>query len=280
MKRSQSESSTPRATPGHILEIPLSLIDEPEQPDRRSMNQDSLSELAESLKSEGQLQPGLVRPSGNRYVIVAGHRRYRAAHLAQLPTFRAEVLDLTPDKARRAGIHENLHREDLTPMEQARIVHTLMHEDGLEVYHLMQLFKKGQGWIQSRIDLWHMPDYITEEIDRGKLSIGVARELMDITDEEHRRYLVGMAVNFGCSIRMAQSWRQQWASQLPMQEELKKDPASHAYTPTPGEVKMPCWFCSASTPLPLLAMVRFCPDCITNADKVRTSYQGPPAPSS
>ena len=252
-----------------MFRVPILAINEPPAPLRESISQEAIAELADSLQRQGQLQPILVTQTGNRFTIIAGHRRFLAARLLGWTQITAQVVTGTDLELHEISIAENLQREDLTPTEEARIVYQLHHEHGLELRAIMKMLNKGEGWVQARIDIFFMPEYIRDEIASGKLSIGVARTLMDITDEEHRRYLIGMAVSFGCTIRMAQSWKQQWAAAQPMKEATDNAPPSVAFTPNPGEVTMPCWYCSEQHTIPMLSVVRLCPTCLTSADRAR-----------
>jgi ParB/RepB/Spo0J family partition protein len=270
-------SSTPLNTTTElapVCKVPIIAIDEPPAPLRESISQEAIAELADSLERLGQLQAIILKQNGTRFTIIAGHRRFLAARLLGWNFINGSVVTGDALLLQRMSIAENIQREDLTPLEEARIVYQLHHQQGLELRTIMHMLNKGEGWVQARLDIAFMPDYIKDELACRKLSIGVARELMDIGDEEHRRYLVGMAVSFGCTVRMAQSWKQQWAAAQPMKEATDAAPTSVAYTPNPGEVTMPCWFCSSQTTIPMLSVLRFCPDCLKAADAARTGILG------
>lgn len=273
-KSSSSKNSKTTPPPPITVLVRMDAIDEPPVPLRSKIDQDKISELADSMQARGLLQPILLRERKDRYQIIAGHRRFLAAKLLNWNQIVATVKICNEAQSHLDAIAENLHREDLTPLEEARLVYDLHYNDKLEPAPIARLLNRGLGWVQSRLDLYFMPEYLKEELDAKRISMAVARELMEIQDEDHRRYLVGMAVQFGCSLRMAQSWVQQRRAEQPMLDAIKADPAQHEPITRLGEVKMPCWFCSSPTPLPILSIVRFCPDCLLSADKVRQGHVG------
>ncbi len=261
-----------------VFRAPIDQIDEPPEPLRQTIDQQAIAELADSLNHYGQLVPIILTQTTDRLQIIAGHRRFLAARLLNWTHIDARIFNGPPIDHTAISAAENLQREDLTAIEESRIVFDMHHTQGLEIRAIMHRLNKGEGWVQSRLDIAFMPDYIKDEIAARRISIGVARELMGIEEEEHRRYLVGMAVNFGCTVRMAQSWRQQWRAQQPMKDEQAKAPPPAPYAAGAGEVTLPCWFCSEQHTIPLLSVVRLCPDCLRSADQARTGRTGPPTP--
>lgn len=158
-------------------DILASLIDaDPNQP-RRHFDEASLQELADSLRAEGQIVPITVRPVGDRFVIVQGERRWRAAQLAGLPTLRAEVADIAPEASYLLALIENIQRADLTPLEEAAAYQRLL-ANGFNQTTLGKRIGKSQSSIAQKLRLLKLPAEVQTAIDDGTLSEGHARQLL------------------------------------------------------------------------------------------------------
>lgn len=162
-------------------DIPITLIDpDPDQP-RRHFDETTLQELADSLVANRQIVPITVRPVGERFVIVQGERRWRAAQLAGLATLRAEVSDIAPDAAYLLALIENLQRNDLTPLEEANAYERLL-AGGYNQTSLGQRIGKSQSYIAQKLRLLKLPVEVQTALDEGKLSEGHARQLLRLEE--------------------------------------------------------------------------------------------------
>jgi ParB family transcriptional regulator, chromosome partitioning protein len=171
-----------------IREIPVEkILPNPAQP-RLSYEEDSLTELADSIREHGVLQPILVRPVGSKYELIAGERRWRASRLAQRETIPAIVAEFDDQTALEVSIIENLQREDVSPLEEAAMFRKMM-DLGYSVRQLAQKIGKDKGYVENRMRLADAPPEIRELVSVRKDSISHAYELMKITDERTRRRL-------------------------------------------------------------------------------------------
>lgn len=161
-----------------LLDLELSLIDpDPDQP-RKHFDPVKLAELAESMQRDGLAVPIMVRPAGERFIIVHGERRYRAALSLGWATIRAEIRrDLESDSARWLALIENIQRDDLTPIEEAREYERRLSE-GLTQQQLAQRIGKTRSYIAQKLRLLTLPKPIMLYIERGALSEGHARQLL------------------------------------------------------------------------------------------------------
>ena len=133
-----------RATQAQIREVPISrILPNPAQP-RLSYEEDSLTELADSIREHGVLQPILVRPVGGQYELIAGERRWRASRMAQRDSIPAIVVDFDDETALEVSIIENLQREDVSPLEEASMFRK-MTDLGYSVRQLAQKIGKDKG---------------------------------------------------------------------------------------------------------------------------------------
>ena len=178
-----------RATHAQIREVPVSkILPNPAQP-RLSYDEDSLTELADSIREHGVLQPILVRPSGAQFELIAGERRWRASRMAERETIPAIVVDFDESTALEVSIIENLQREDVSPLEEATMFRKMTEAFGYSVRQLAQKVGKDKGYVENRLRLSDAPADIRELVSLRKDTISHAYELMKIGDERQRRRL-------------------------------------------------------------------------------------------
>jgi ParB family chromosome partitioning protein len=177
-----------RATHAQIREVPTSrILPNPAQP-RLSYEEDSLTELADSIREHGVLQPILVRPVGGQYELIAGERRWRASRMAQRDSIPAIVVDFDDETALEVSIIENLQREDVSPLEEASMFRK-MTDLGYSVRQLAQKIGKDKGYVENRMRLADAPPEIRDLVSVRKDTISHAYELMKVRDERTRRRL-------------------------------------------------------------------------------------------
>ncbi len=178
-----------RATHAQIREVPVGkILPNPAQP-RLSYDEDSLTELADSIREHGVLQPILVRPSGSQFELIAGERRWRASRMAERATIPAIVVDFDESTALEVSIIENLQREDVSPLEEATMFRKMTETFGYSVRQLAQKLGKDKGYVENRLRLSDAPADIRELVSLRKDTISHAYELMKIGDERQRRRL-------------------------------------------------------------------------------------------
>jgi ParB family chromosome partitioning protein len=177
-----------RATRAQIREVPVErILPNPAQP-RLSYEEDSLTELAASIREHGVLQPILVRPIGSQYELVAGERRWRASRMASRETIPAIVAEFDEETALEVSIIENLQREDVSPLEEAAMFRK-MTDLGYSVRQLAQKIGKDKGYVENRMRLADAPPEVRELVSLRKDTLSHAYELMKIGDERTRRRL-------------------------------------------------------------------------------------------
>ncbi|HET7685503.1 MAG TPA: ParB/RepB/Spo0J family partition protein [Sphingomicrobium sp.] len=177
-----------RATRAQLREVGIDkILPNPAQP-RLSYEEDSLTELADSIREHGVLQPILVRTVGNQYELIAGERRWRASRMAERETIPAIVVEFDEQTALEVSIIENLQREDVSPLEEASMFRK-MTDLGYSVRQLAQKIGKDKGYVENRIRLAEAPPEIRELVSLRKDTLSHAYELMKIGDERTRRRL-------------------------------------------------------------------------------------------
>ncbi len=185
-----------------IQEIPIGELDpNPDQP-RQTFDDESIAQLADSIRDQGVLQPLLVVPSaGGRYRIVAGERRYRAGRLADLETLPCIVKDIDVIRQMEIALIENLQREDLNPMEAAKGIQALMKQCGYTQEKVSARLGKSRPAVANLLRLLTLPEEITEMVRDGRLSAGHARVLAGLANKEQQLALGRKAAEEGLSVR-------------------------------------------------------------------------------
>jgi ParB family chromosome partitioning protein len=165
---------------GALRELPIEqLLPNPQQP-RQNFAREALADLAASIRSSGILQPLVVRPRGDRFEILVGERRWRAAQEAGLRRVPAVVRDATDAEALQLALVENLLREDLNPLEEAQAYQRLLGQFGWTQEELAQRIGRDRSSIANALRLLRLPTIIQEDLRNGRLTMGHARALLSL----------------------------------------------------------------------------------------------------
>lgn len=184
-----------------VVEIPLEEIEpNPYQP-REHFSQESLKELAESIKKDGLIQPIVVVENGiDGYIIVAGERRYRACKLAKLKTIKAIVLDITKEQMQQFALIENIQREDLNPIELAKSYQALIELHGVTHEELASIIHKSRTHITNTLRLLLLSEKTQKALVEKKITAGHAKMLIGL-DEKEQKTMVDSIIGQKLSVR-------------------------------------------------------------------------------
>lgn len=184
-----------------VISVAISKISpDPGQP-RKTFNDESLEELALSIKEHGIIQPLIVKKDGNNYLIIAGERRYRAAEKIGLKKLPVIVRDFNEQKAREISLIENLQREDLNAIEEAQAIKELMEAYDLTQEEIAKKLGKARPSIANAVRLLNLPESLQDAVKTGVLSAGHARALLAIPDKKTQLELATKAIDEGWSVR-------------------------------------------------------------------------------
>ncbi len=184
---------------GH--ELPIEMISpNPNQP-RTDIDEDKISELADSIKKVGVLQPIIVRPHGEDYQIIAGERRWRAARAAGLTNVPVRILPSSETESLEIALIENLQRQDLNAMEEARGYRRLLTEYQMTQAELADKVSKSRSTITNVLRLLDLPEEVQELVYKGLLTSGHARAVLSVPDEGLRTTLAQKVIDGGLSVR-------------------------------------------------------------------------------
>ncbi|MDR7587081.1 MAG: ParB/RepB/Spo0J family partition protein [Armatimonadota bacterium] len=164
--------------PDRPSEIPLSRLSPGAFQPRQEIDPQELAELAESVRRHGVLQPIVVRPVGDRFEVVAGERRWRAAEAAGLQTIPAVIREMDDRQAVEVALVENLQRQDLSPLERARAYRRLVEEFGLTQEQVAERVGKSQPAVANTLRLLQLPAPVQASLEAGRISEGHARAIL------------------------------------------------------------------------------------------------------
>jgi ParB family chromosome partitioning protein len=188
-----------------LAQLPVGLVHpNPRQP-RRRFDHESTAALAESVRAQGLVQPVVVRsrPAGG-YELIAGERRWRAAREAGLETIPALVRETGDRDALLLGLVENVAREQLTPVEEARAYALLIDEFDLGLGEIAERVGRSKPSVSNRMRLLDLPEDVLAMLERGELTEGHARAVLAVPDHDERRRLAREIVRRGLSVRDAE----------------------------------------------------------------------------
>lgn len=182
--------------------LKLSEIEPNREQPRKRFDEEALTQLAESIRIHGVIQPLLVRPAaGGTYQLVAGERRWRAARMAGLTEVPAVIKELSEQEAMELALIENLQREDLNPIEEALGYQELMDAYGFTQEQVAKRVGKSRSAVANALRLISLPEEIRPMLEDGSLSAGHARALLSLDDPKEMTELASAAVKNGYSVR-------------------------------------------------------------------------------
>lgn len=192
------------ATP-ELVHVPVGSIRANARQPRKRLDTERIDELAESIRAQGLVQPVVVRPGAEGgYELIAGERRWRAARVAGLATVPALVRETDDRDSLLLALIENVAREDLSPVDEARAYAALMDEFGLALGEVAEQVGRSKPTVSNRVRLLELPDDVLGLVERGQLSEGHARAVLAVPDNEERRRLARRIVRQGMSVRAAE----------------------------------------------------------------------------
>lgn len=181
--------------------IPTNLITPNSLQPREDFNPQSMEELVQSIKEKGIIQPVLVRKKGEGYELIAGERRFRAANILNFHEIPAIIKDAEDLDSLEIALIENIQRENLNPIEEAKAYSHLMEKFGLTQERISEVLGKARATVANSIRLLKLPVDIQKEISSGALSLGHGKALLEIEDANEQRFLTQMCTSKSLSVR-------------------------------------------------------------------------------
>ncbi len=189
------------AKKGDIVEIPLEEIrSNPYQP-RKTFNEESINELAQSIKEYGIVQPIIVKKAVKGYELIAGERRTKAASVAGLETIPAIIKEFDDQEMMEIALVENIQREDLNPIDEAQAYENIINLSHMTQEEFARRFGKSRSYVTNMLGLLKLPNATKKLVKDNKISMGHARALSKLSDEELINDLADRIINENLSVR-------------------------------------------------------------------------------
>jgi ParB family chromosome partitioning protein len=209
-------------------EVPIDLIDPSSLQPRTVFDGVKLEELAKSIRANGVVQPLLLRRKGERYELIAGERRWRAAQLAGLAKVPSVIRNVPDDKVLELALIENIQREDLNPIEEARAYRKLIETLGLTQEIVADRVGRDRSYITNYLRLLRLPTDLQALVQEGRLSTGHARALVAVEHVDVQRRLARKIIDQELSVRATERLMKQVTEPRPKRATLRKSPEADA----------------------------------------------------
>ncbi|RRJ82618.1 ParB/RepB/Spo0J family partition protein [Aestuariirhabdus litorea] len=221
LPKAEGESATKASTDGKLAQIPVEFIQRGKYQPRRDMQPEALEELANSIKAQGVMQPIVIRPIGvDRYEIIAGERRWRAAQKASLDRIPAIIRDVPDEAAIAMALIENIQREDLNPVEEALALQRLQEEFELTQQQVADAVGKSRTTVTNLLRLIGLNPEVRTMLEHGDLEMGHARAMLTLNETqqlEAAREVVARALSVRQTEALIRKLQQQASSPKPEQ---------------------------------------------------------------
>lgn len=258
-----------------VEKLDLREIDPPREADRASIDPDEVKELAENIKTVGLLNPLVVVKRGERYEVVAGHRRFLAVGLLGWHRVECNVMEGDGDAVLRARFSENVQRAELSPFEEGYALAKMRERFGMSVAQLGEAVGKSVGWVQLRLTCQAWPEDLARAVHERKLSLNAAMHLSYIEDDAERSRLVRYGVESGLTVDTAKAWVHQWRLTKCAVDTSLPVVAAPAGSSQPIIVRYPCAICNGETRPEEIRILRVCVGCENVVSENRNHAQSP-----
>ncbi len=215
--------AAPATSPDRSLEVDIDLLRPNRFQPRTQMDDSGIEELSRSIRSNGVIQPIVVRKSESGYEIVAGERRWRASQRAGLQKVPVVVRDIPDERLLAAALIENIQRQDLNPIEEAHAYRRLAEEFSLTQEQIAEAVGKDRSSVANHVRLLKLPVEVRDHVASGTLSMGHARALLGFPDEASQLRAGGDIVAKGLSVRETEALVKRSLTPAPQKPDTEKD---------------------------------------------------------
>jgi len=222
-------------------ELDLTLIDPPEYAVRSNINDAELMELADDIKRVGLIHPVTVKPKGDRYEIVAGHRRYLAHQLLSAKTIRAQIITDTATDSDTVMLLENYSRSEVDPLDEALFFQRLLESQSLSQSQLSLKIGRSASYIGQRLQLIRLPEKLLEALAAGRLTAAQALALAKCPNPDYLQYYQTQAEEQGANARTIQAWLA--GCPLPAAGDVNASDNPTVLLTSPAPPAVPSWVC-------------------------------------
>jgi len=254
-----------------IVEILIGRIKVGEHEQRLDLEDEGIAELAASIKRIGLISPLVVVEVGDEMRLLTGHRRLVAARMAGKE--RVPCIVRSSEKALDSEISfaENFFRKDLSSVELAGAISDCIEKGTMTFEELAAGFHRTVHWVMRMKAICAWPADVLGAIHNEQISVSAASNLVCVTDDSYRMFLVRNAVEQGATARTTAAWLQAWRAMQPQEEAITAEPVDGSYKILPAVPQSPCLCCSQIFPVNRMSHVPVCPACVQIIRKVGTS---------
>jgi ParB family chromosome partitioning protein len=238
-------------------------IAEPPNPNRVELDDEKIKDLAQSIKSIGLQQPLVVRAVGDKFEIVAGHRRFKACLQVGVINIPCIIRELTDEQAEQVKAHENLYRADLSCTEEAIFLARITEKNPEKIPEAARIVGRTEAWVKERLEILQYPEYFWPALDSGTISLGVAKSLAQITDELYRKMFFEQAIRDGMKVWQAEYYLNQWQAGIFKEGSEILPPPTDAKPNAVATVRQICAKCGQVAESPNLTNVFVHVECPT-----------------
>ncbi len=204
--------------------IPIDLVDRSPYQPRQTMTEEGLTELANSIRSQGLIQPIVVRKAANRYELIAGERRWRAAQKAGLEDIPAVIKEVNDESAAAMALIENLQREDLNPIEEAFAISNLTKQFDWTHQEVADVLGKARATVSNMLRLLELPNEVRELMKQEKLTMGHARALLSLPANQQSQMALSIVAKNLTVRQVEQAIRKIISGEHKSTQSVRKDP--------------------------------------------------------
>ena len=248
-----------------IKDIPLDQINDPKFQPRDKLEVAGIEALANSIRELGLINPILVQKVDTGYRLIAGTRRYHAFQMLGRETITAKIMEGEDREFTLLQFSENFHRQDLNPIQTAKMIQFLLEEMKLTTIEIAQLTNKSRDWVSRNLSLLEMPQYLIEAVETGVINPSIAYELKRIPDEDIRQIYVNYALQGGCTEKIARQWVNQAIATIAARDQriATREIRSTEPPPPPSPAPQPtrCYICGAPEDKVILETIPLCWHC-------------------
>lgn len=233
-----------------------------EHEQRISEDDEDFASLVHSIGEVGLINALVVKPDGDNYTVVAGHRRLAAIRKLGYQHARCQVKD--PEKQKDAAITfaENFCRRALTPLEQAGAIKDCYDQGIMSVEQMASAFHRSENWIAAQMAMVSWPADVLEAIHKKQISVAAASSLAMVDEENYRGFLVRNAVEGGATARTTAAWLQAWRANMPAMQAIEVEAVPEGQRIAPMVPQAPCLGCGTCFRTDQLSHVPMCQTCI------------------
>ncbi|MGH8725691.1 MAG: ParB/RepB/Spo0J family partition protein [Burkholderiales bacterium] len=253
-----------------LLELAVDQIDPPHHAHRVSFDEPAMLELAADIDANGLQSPIKVRPSGERYEIIYGMRRWEAHRRLRRLTIAAFIDTHADDAAtEQARFSENMKRSDLTAMEEAHALERAMLECGITPDNMARMLHRSRPWIDGRLALLTLQPDLQDALHARAISTGAALALADVDEPAHRTYLLEHAQRNGASISVIRAWVADYRAQRAAHGPGALPAPDPSRPPAAAVILIECLMCHEQRDHTQLHIARICTECLTEIQRCR-----------